>query len=161
MSPLMRSSHAQLLANLLILQLFINGDLITTNFLFCEDPPKGATGEEMFCVTTECKLQNELHCKDCVSAYTDRAASMIGWMKGFIAEVYKMNPNVWCDHCLFQHETIVAKSLPPALKVGVDPSLFSFSPFLSENGIWTQYTPVAYWRMMAVMWESVNARFWT
>ncbi|XP_067131372.1 zinc finger BED domain-containing protein 5-like [Centruroides vittatus] len=106
------SGRAQLLAYIR----YIDGNVIATNFFFCKQLPERATGEEIFRVTNEYVLQNELKWKDCVSVCTDGAAAMTGRVKGSVAQVREINPNIRCDHCLIHREAIVAKSLPPSLK---------------------------------------------
>ncbi|XP_067131373.1 zinc finger BED domain-containing protein 5-like [Centruroides vittatus] len=66
------SGRAQLLAYIR----YIDGNVIATNFFFCKQLPERATGEEIFRVTNEYVLQNELKWKDCVSVCTDGAAAM-------------------------------------------------------------------------------------
>ncbi|XP_023226698.1 zinc finger BED domain-containing protein 5-like [Centruroides sculpturatus] len=110
------SGHAQLLAYIR----YIDGNVIATNFFFCKQLPERATGEEIFRVTNEYVLKNELKWKDCVSVCTDGAAAMTGRVKGFVAQVREINSNIRCDHCLIHREAIVAKSLPPSLKVVLD-----------------------------------------
>jgi hypothetical protein len=55
-----------------------------------------------------------------VTFSTDGAASMTSRVKGFVAKVRKVNPNIRCDHCLIHREAVVAKSLPSSLKVVLD-----------------------------------------
>ncbi|PNF33765.1 hypothetical protein B7P43_G10211, partial [Cryptotermes secundus] len=111
------SGHAQLLAYIR----YIDGDVIATNFFFRKELPERATGEEVFRVTNEYVHHlSELKWKDCVSVCTDGAASMTGRVKGFVAKVRKVNPNMRCDHSLIHGEAIVAKSLPFSLKVVLD-----------------------------------------
>ncbi|XP_067122763.1 zinc finger BED domain-containing protein 5-like, partial [Centruroides vittatus] len=110
----------QLVAELLRCPAYIDGNIIATNFFFCKQLPERATGEEIFRVTNEYVLQNELKWKDCVSVCTDGAAAMTGRVKGFVAQVREINPNIRCDHCLIHREAIVAKSLPPSMKAVLD-----------------------------------------
>ncbi|XP_067131376.1 SCAN domain-containing protein 3-like [Centruroides vittatus] len=51
-------------------------------------------------------------------AYIRRSRSydMTGRVKGSVAQVREINPNIRCDRCLIHREAIVAKSLPPSLK---------------------------------------------
>ncbi|XP_067123773.1 SCAN domain-containing protein 3-like [Centruroides vittatus] len=65
-------------------------------------------------------LQIELKWKDCVSVCTDGAAAMTGRVKGFVAQVREINPNIRCDHCLIHREAIVVKYLPPSPKAVLD-----------------------------------------
>jgi hypothetical protein len=57
-----------------------------------------------------------LQWKDCVSVCTGGALSVTGKVRGFIAKVWEMNPEIRFDHSLIHHEAIVAKTLPGVLK---------------------------------------------
>ena len=67
------SKNAQLLANVH----FVDGDIIRKNFLFCKTLVK-ATGEEIFCITTEYLENGNLQWENCISICTDGTAAMVG-----------------------------------------------------------------------------------
>ena len=97
--------NAQLLADVI----FVDGDIIRENFLFCKTPVK--TTEEIFCFTTEYLENGNLQWENCISFCTDGAAAMVGQNIGFVSRVKKRNQNVVSKHYFLHHKALVSKTL--------------------------------------------------
>jgi hypothetical protein len=110
------SGDTQLITNIQ----YVDGDIITSNFFSCKELPERATGSEIFHVTDEYLHENGLQWKDCIGVCTDVASLMTGKVRGFMAKVQEVNPEIRFDHCLIHCEAIVAKTLPVFLKNVLD-----------------------------------------
>ncbi|KAJ4430731.1 hypothetical protein ANN_19322 [Periplaneta americana] len=71
---------------------------------------------------------------------TDAAASMTGRVKGFVAEVREVNPNIRSNHCPIHCEAIVAKCLPSPLKIVMD-EIVKVVNFIKSRPINTRIFP--------------------
>ena len=79
---------------------FVDGDAIRENFLFCKELPEKTTGEELFRAASEHLEQGWLTWENCISAYTDGAAAMVGRTKGFVSRVKERHPDVIVTYSL-------------------------------------------------------------
>jgi hypothetical protein len=50
--------------------------------------------------------------ENCLSVCTDGAPSILGYKKGFVAYVLKVDPNVKIVHCIIHRESLITKALP-------------------------------------------------
>lgn len=104
----------------------------------------------------------QIPCKEVFCPLFTWAASMTDWVKGFIAKLSEVNPNIWCSHCL-----ITAKPLLLILVSSfttywwsskswelyqISVCKFAFSHSMSGDGIRTRYAPALEW----VHWRSTH-----
>ncbi|XP_064106981.1 zinc finger MYM-type protein 6-like [Macrobrachium nipponense] len=75
-----------------------------TNY-FAKKLEEYTTGEAIFNVINQFFSEQELSWKSCMSMCTDAAASMTGKVKGLVARVKKVNPDVEWTHCIIHRES--------------------------------------------------------
>uniref|UniRef100_A0A671KL09 HAT C-terminal dimerisation domain-containing protein n=1 Tax=Sinocyclocheilus anshuiensis TaxID=1608454 RepID=A0A671KL09_9TELE len=77
-------------------------DDIREHILFCKPMLGKTTGEDIFNVM-------------CSHIYTDGAASMTGWIQGFVSRVKQVHPGIKTMHCIIHREALASKRLSPKL----------------------------------------------
>ena len=67
---------------------------------------ENTTGEANFNVINQFFSEQDLSWKSYVSIYTDAAESMTGKVKGLVARIKKVNPDVEWTHCIIHRESL-------------------------------------------------------
>jgi zinc finger BED domain-containing protein 5/7/8/9 len=106
------SNKAQLLSFLR----FVRGEMIVSEYFFCQELKQTITGKDIFEMVDANVKKNNLKWENCVSVCTDGAPTMQGRKKGFVSHVVKKNQSVKIVHCMIHREVLVSKALPSILK---------------------------------------------
>ncbi|MBN3276356.1 ZBED5 protein, partial [Polyodon spathula] len=72
-------------------------------------------GEDVFHIIDSFFSEHNLDWKSCTHLCTDGAASMIGRVKGLLAQIKKVNPDVEWNHCIIHREALASKRMSPEL----------------------------------------------
>lgn len=88
---------------------------INEHILFCKKLTGSTTGKDVFHVIDTFFSEHNLDWKSCIHVCTDGAASMTGRVKGLIAQIKKVNPDVQWNHCIIHREALASKRMSPEL----------------------------------------------
>uniref|UniRef100_A0A8C1M8T8 C2H2-type domain-containing protein n=1 Tax=Cyprinus carpio TaxID=7962 RepID=A0A8C1M8T8_CYPCA len=88
---------------------------INEHILFCKKLTGSTTVKDVFHVIDTFFSEHNLDWKSCIHVCTDGAASMTGRVKGLIAQIKKVNPDVQWNHCIIHREALASKRMSPEL----------------------------------------------
>ncbi|MGH0176926.1 UNVERIFIED_CONTAM: hypothetical protein FKN15_073970 [Acipenser sinensis] len=88
---------------------------INEHILFCKKLTGSTTGEDVFHIIDSFFSEHNLDWKSCTHVCTDGAASMTGRVKGLLAHIKKVNPDVEWNHCIIHREALASKRMSPEL----------------------------------------------
>ncbi|XP_041075539.1 SCAN domain-containing protein 3-like [Polyodon spathula] len=88
---------------------------INEHILFCKKLTGSTMGEDVFHIIDSFFSEHNLDWKSCTHLCTDGAASMIGRVKGLLAQIKKVNPDVEWNHCIIHREALASKRMSPEL----------------------------------------------
>jgi len=110
------SGKAQLLAFIR----FKDENEIIENILCCKELPETTKGVDVFNTMTDYLQIHDLSWNSCKGICTDGAPSMTGRLKGFVALVKQINPDIITTHCFLHREALVSKTIGTDLKLVLD-----------------------------------------
>jgi hypothetical protein len=103
-------------AELLAFSKFVcNGD-ITEKFLFFKALPETTKGQNILDVVDSYFSSRDLSWKPCISICTDRALSMSGSLKGFIALAKQTNHEIVFTHGFLHREALISQLVIPGVQ---------------------------------------------
>jgi hypothetical protein len=158
------SNKAQLLSFLR----FVRGEMIVSEYFFCQELKQTITGKDIFEMVDTNVKKNNLKWENCVSVCTDGAPTMQGRKKGFVSHVVKKNQSVKIVHCMIHREVLVSKALPSILKDTLNEvvsvvnksecsSIKNFCSFMRSNGFGLQNFALSHRSSMAVKRKSFES----
>lgn len=94
---------------------YIDTDDINEHILFCKTLEGRTTGEDIFDTVNTFFSENSISWKSCSSICTDAAASMTGSVRGLVARIKNVNPDVNWTHCVIHREALASRKISPVL----------------------------------------------
>ena len=154
-------------AQLLGVVRFVDGDSIREEYLFCEELPKGITGQEIFRVTNEFFSAHGINWNNSLNICADGASAMVGEGRDSAALVKRQNRAIQITHCCIHRKALMVKNFTNG-NVRNDERLYSycklyqsksleFSYFffaLRRNGITASVNAILHCCALAFTWKS-------
>lgn len=103
------------LAILLVFVRYIHESSFEEDMLFCKALPTQTTGEEIFNLLNAYFEKHSIPWNLCYHICTDGAKAMVGVIKGVIARIKKLVPDIKASHCCLHRHALAVKRIPNAL----------------------------------------------